>query len=256
MPITGAELAPPGAGERCSASSGSSATDHRGGATPSPALDWRGVLASADQHAPGAGLERGGRELAAVRARAGQAHEEVARAGLAESITTRARPRPPGRRPRAGAGGLGDRRGRSISAALGRTRRAAPRAPRSRRRTAPCGRPRTPGPARGPCPRPRPRRRARPVSTARAIAPRRSTSRSAPAPAPSMISSMIASGSSERGLSEVTITRSASRARRRPSAGAWRGRGRRRRRTPRCSRPCVSSRAARSTFSSESGVCA
>ena len=42
----------------------------------------------------------------------------------------------------------------------------------------------------------------------------------------------------------------------RPSAGACRGRGRRRRRTPRAARPSVSSRAARSTFSSESGVCA
>ena len=41
-----------------------------------------------------------------------------------------------------------------------------------------------------------------------------------------------------------------------PSAGACPGRGRRRRRTPRSRRPSVSSRAARSTFSSESGVCA
>ena len=67
---------------------------------------------------------------------------------------------------------------------------------------------------------------------------------------------MIASGSSDRGLSEVTITRSASLAAMSPIIG----------RLPRSrspphpnttwTRPLVNCRAARSTFSSESGVCA
>ena len=67
-----------------------------------------------------------------------------------------------------------------------------PRAPRLRR-TAPCGRPRTPGPARGPSPLSPPRRPAR-------LPPRRVRSRGAcpaalgPRPASSMISSMIAFG--------------------------------------------------------------
>ena len=65
---------------------------------------------------------------------------------------------------------------------------------------------------------------------------------------------MIASGSSERGLSEVTTARSESRARDLAHlAAACRGRGRRRRRRPQISRPSVSTRAARRTFSSESG---
>ena len=66
---------------------------------------------------------------------------------------------------------------------------------------------------------------------------------------------MIASGSSERGLSEVTIATSASRAAISPISG----------RLPRSRSPpapntaitrgSASSRAARSAFSSESGVC-
>ena len=67
---------------------------------------------------------------------------------------------------------------------------------------------------------------------------------------------MIASGSSERGLSEVTITRSASAAAAFPISGRFA-----RSRSPpapktTCTRPSVSSRAARSTLSSASGVCA
>ena len=57
------------------------------------------------------------------------------------------------------------------------------------------------------------------ASTASAIARRRSTSRSASAPAPAITSSMIASGSSLRGLSEVTITRSARRRAASPISG-------------------------------------
>ena len=65
---------------------------------------------------------------------------------------------------------------------------------------------------------------------------------------------MIASGSSERGLSEVTITRSASRGAISPISG----RLPRSRSPPQpnttCSRPLGQLAAARSTFSSESGV--
>ncbi len=65
---------------------------------------------------------------------------------------------------------------------------------------------------------------------------------------------MIASGSSERGLSEVTITRSA----RRLAISPMIGRLPRSRSPPHpnttCTRPSVSARAACSTFSSESGV--
>ena len=96
------------------------------------------------------------------------------------------------------------------SAALRRPRGASPRH-RRRRRTGSCGRPRTPGPARGPCRRSRPRRRPRRPAIASPIAARRSARARHPARLPARISSMIASGSSERGLSEVTITRSASR---------------------------------------------
>ena len=73
---------------------------------------------------------------------------------------------------------------------------------------------------------------------------------------PATISAMIASGSSERGLSEVTIAMSASSAAIRPMIGRLS-----RSRSPpqpktQISLPSVSLRAARSTFSSESGVCA
>ena len=74
--------------------------------------------------------------------------------------------------------------------------------------------------------------------------------------APARISSMIARGSSLRGLSDVTIARSASSAATAPISGRLP-----RSRSPpqpktQISRPSASSRAARSTFSSESGVCA
>ena len=67
---------------------------------------------------------------------------------------------------------------------------------------------------------------------------------------------MIASGSSERGLSEVTTARSESSAAARPISGRLS-----RSRSPpqpktEISLPSVSRRAASSTFSSESGVCA
>ena len=67
---------------------------------------------------------------------------------------------------------------------------------------------------------------------------------------------MIASGSSERGLSEVTIARSEPSAPARPIFGRLS-----RSRSPpapktEITRPSVSRRAARRTLSSESGVCA
>ena len=92
-------------------------------------------------------------------------------------------------------------------------------------------------------------------STACSMASRRSTRTSASPGMPARISPMIASGSSERGLSEVTIATSASRAAISPISG----------RLPRSRSPpapntaitrrSASSRAARSAFSSESGVC-
>ena len=93
------------------------------------------------------------------------------------------------------------------------------------------------------------RPRARSPVGGRARAPR-------PGPVPARISSMIASGSSERGLSEVTTTRSASATAAFPISGRFA-----RSRSPpapktTCTRPSVSSRAARSTLSSASGVCA
>ena len=78
---------------------------------------------------------------------------------------------------------------------------------------------RTPGPARGPCRRSGRRRPPRP-RRARARSRRRGRARPRPrASTPARISSMIAAGSSLRGLSEVTIARSASSAAIRPISG-------------------------------------
>ena len=99
-----------------------------------------------------------------------------------------------------------------------------------RRRTAPCARRRTPVPARGPCRRSPPRRRVRAARWPGSIAARRSTSmrtrrrhrtrrRARAAPCRPGSRAMIASGSSERGLSEVTITTSARRAAISPISG-------------------------------------
>ena len=78
---------------------------------------------------------------------------------------------------------------------------------------------RTPGPARGPCRRSRRRRPAR-RARSRARSPlRRSGSISTSTPAPCSTSWMIASGSSQRGLSEVTMATSASSAATFPISG-------------------------------------
>ena len=177
-----------------------------------------------DDHPPGAGGERRRRELAAVGALAAEAEEEVARAAASrESITARSGgpPAPSGGDLAAGLGG--DPLRRELDHARGRReRRAAPRGRRRGRRRGSSGRPRTPGPARGPCRRSRRCRPARPRPARGAIAARRSgsTSTSAPpSPIPARISAMIASGSSERGLSEVTTARSASRSAIAPISG-------------------------------------
>ena len=146
----------------------------------------------------------------------------------------------------------------ALQALIPRAPRAAPRARRRRRRTAPCARRRTPGRCSWPLPAITTTSPAAASPTARSIAARRSTQRStpaAPAGTPARISSMIASGSSERGLSDVTIATSAAAPRPRPSAGACRGRGPRPRRTRRSRGPSASSRAASSTFSSAAGLC-
>ena len=90
--------------------------------------------------------------------------------------------------------------------------------PLGRRRGGPLRR--SPGPARGPCPLPARCRPARPAATAAATAAARSGSddrrgraaRAGTATAPASIAARIASGSSERGLSEVSTAVSASRA--------------------------------------------
>ncbi len=149
--------------------------------------------------------------------------------------------------------------GRSITApsragAPCRSIAARPRRPLDRR-TRSSG-PRAPGRSRAPCRRSRRRRRTTPVRIASRIAARRSGSTTkrpppslAPRSAPGVISAMIASGSSLRGLSLVTIARSAFAVAARPMSGRLA-----RSRSPPApsttiNRPCVSDRAARSTFS-------
>ncbi len=138
--------------------------------------------------------------------------------------------------------------------------RAAPHGRRSRRRREAFGRPRTPGPARGPCrrsrrrrPAPHARRRTRSQRARSSIVSTFAASRSG---TPARTSAMIAEGSSERGLSEVTIAMSARRAPISPIPGRFP-----RSRSPPApkttiTRSRVTPRAACSTFSSESGVCA
>ena len=151
-------------------------------------------------------------EPAAVVARARRARRtgrpgppRASRSRRARDPLRRRAPRPASRRPRR----LCAQRPRLSSRERGRAQ--APRAPPSRRRTGSCGRPRTPAPARAPCRRSRRRRRPQLRRS-----PRRSRCDDRPGrarrcPAPSRISAMIASGSSDRGLSDVTITRSARR---------------------------------------------
>ena len=188
-----------------------------------PRAEFAFLPASGDKH-----------ELSAGPTTTPQAPASIA-AGANSPPSTRSPRRPKKRSPSPLARGV-DRRPRAASRARPRRRsrrpsprRSAPRpgsspvrssspppsaaAPRGRprgRRRGSCGRPRIPGPARGPCRRSPRCRRARRASKASAIAARRSGSDSTPAPSPvpARTSAMIASGSSERGLSEVTIARS------------------------------------------------
>ena len=124
----------------CSAASGSSAASRH-------ARRRRVGVVGADEDAPGARVQRGRREAPAVDALAAQADEEVARADVAR-VDHHALG--PARRP-----GRAGTRIRAPAASATRLRRprahAAPRARPRRRRTGPSGRPRAPGPARGPC---------------------------------------------------------------------------------------------------------
>src|SRR6185437_14213535 len=209
-----------------------------------------------DHGAPGAGFQGGGGELAAVRRLPHQAHEEIAGARVAAVDHRPAR---------TGHIGIADQEGGARAAChpggVLLDHAPTPSAERSASRvtvtssngsflppsnSCPCS-----------CPLPAITTTSPAVAlpTARAIASRRSTSRSASG-APAITSSTIASGSSERGLSEVTITRSASLLATRAISGRFV-----RSRSPpapntTCSRPRVISRAARSTLSSASGVCA
>ena len=143
------------------------------------------------------------------------------------------------------------------------------RAPLRRRRTAASCR-RSPGTSRAPCRRSGSGRRARASRTAFSIASRRSTIasdgvpfccpfgaiRSAGMTMPRRISSRIFSGSSLRGLSDVTITRSLSRAATAPISGRFvRSRSPPQPNTV-TSRPVASGRAVSSRFFSASSVCA
>ncbi len=197
-------------------------------------------ISGRDDDAPGAGVDRRRGELAAVaRSRRAGRRRGRRRPVAAESIVARARrasgaPSATTSAPSAAAisAGVEPHAGAAAASAAPRGR------PRGRRR-GPCGRPRTPGPARGPCRRSRPCRRARPAR-APGRSPRggrRSTSSSSAAAAPPATSATIASGSSERGLSEVTTPGRRARRRPAPSSAACRGRGRRRRRRPRSAGP-------------------
>ena len=202
MPTTGApQLAPPGGGQALQRGERVVGDEHRAGAS---AHVRRGVLGR-DEHAPGPGRERLRGEAPAVDALARAARRTGRPAPPRASRSPRARARRAARRarpaapPAASATCSGDQRAH-----------AAPRARRRRRRTAPS--------------RPSGELLALLVALAgddddvarrgqrrsRARSPRGGrSSRSAPGPRPAAISAMIASGSSERGLSEVTIATSA-----------------------------------------------
>ncbi len=196
----------------CSAASGSAA------AITAPPVERLGVPRR-DDHAPCARVECCLSELAAVGVLR-PAGRRTGRPGPTsrESITARRGP-PSAAESERPARALGNPGGITVDHRLDHPR--APRARPSRRRTAPCDRPRTPAPARAPCRRSPPRRPRAAPSTARAIARRRSTSRSAAPPVPANTWSTIASGSSERGLSDVTIARSASSLATRPISGRF-----------------------------------
>ena len=104
-----------------------------------------------DEHAPGAGVERCAGEAAAVDVAPRQADEQVAGLHVARVDRDAQRARPPA----AGAQRRGAATSRTPAAAAtrsgdqSRTQRLA--GDGRRRRTAACARPRTPGPARGPC---------------------------------------------------------------------------------------------------------
>ncbi len=103
-----------------------------------------------DEHAPRAGVERLRGEAPAVDVAAGQADEQIARCDGARVDRHACGPGRtvgvgiPGRGDELHAGGLGEQLRRPVA-------HAAPLVRRRRRRTGACARPRTPGPARGPC---------------------------------------------------------------------------------------------------------
>ena len=126
--------------------------DHGSGRCVEPV----GVLGR-HQHPPRAAVQRLRREAPAVDVLADQPHEEVAGPDRAR-VDHSAR----------GTAGLRSRRDEPPAGGLRHLLRrprahAGPRGRRPRRRRAPCGRPRTPDSARGPCRRRRPRRPRRPV---------------------------------------------------------------------------------------------
>ena len=217
------------------------------------AVDPEPVAARAPRPRP---LERLGRRTGHRRCAPRAARRTASRVSRAASRCTRSslrrRRRGTGRRPR------GPRRTSDVASRASPSSVRAPRARPHGRRTGSCRRP-APDTARGPCrrsPRRRPGARRRPPARSPPDdrAPRRSRRR--PSRAPGSTSAMIASGSSDRGLSLVMIVRSAAA----DAAAPIRGRLARSRSPPQpnttISRPDASGRAACSTERMLSGVCA
>ena len=227
------------------------------------------------RRAPSASATNGGRRTARRESR----RRSRPRASVRESIETRAdragRDCPAGARPPVAAAtspAVSVTRVHALTTPARPARAAAQRAswPRPRRRTAAPGR-RSPASSRAPCRRSAPGRRA-----ARRGSPSRSPpcdrrsrgtastraaagpcgARSAGMTMPRLISSMIRAGSSERGLSDVTITRSLRRAATAPISGRLvRSRSPPQPKTV-MTRPRASGRAVSSRFFSASSVCA
>ena len=212
----GAERAAPCAGERLERGERVVGGEQDAGGRAFRVLGVRGR----DEHAPGACRERLRGEAAAVVRLAGQADEQVARGDVArvdrDASGTRGVRR---RRGEPRAGRLGDPLGRSRTSSredaperLARDRHVVERDLARRRRA--------PAPARGPCRRSR-RRRPRCASAIACPIARAAVDLAHRTPCRRRRGSraMIASGSSERGLSDVTIVRSARRAAISPISG-------------------------------------
>ena len=254
----GAERPPPGAGQRLQRRQ--RVLD---GEDPGPvavvlcaAIRDKRDVSGGDDHAPGAGLDRGGGELAAVDVarRAGRRRGRRARLRRSRSSPARATRRRPRRRPRP----RSRRRSRSaprFTAGLPSFRSSSRATSRSSKGTL------RPSSNSWPCSWPLPAITTVSPGSAR---PERERDRGAPVDLDLDLGAALDPGE-DFGDDRLRVLgarvvggddRQVRAARRRPgpSSAACRGRGRRRRRRPRSPGRSVSRRAARSTFSSESGV--